>query len=96
MRACAAKRRQSLTRYNPYPAVTVPFNYRPQRSCGKVMFSQTCVKNSVHGGHLRPSMHPRSHDHRVSVPGGLSPVGGLCLGVSRGSLPRGYISGGLC
>ena len=24
--------------------------YRPQRSCGKVMFSQACVKNSVHGG----------------------------------------------
>ena len=22
--------------------------YRPQRSCGKVMFSQACVKNSVH------------------------------------------------
>ena len=26
------------------------YNYRPQRSCGKVMFSQACVKNSVHGG----------------------------------------------
>ena len=24
--------------------------YRPQHSCGKVMFSQVCVKNSVHGG----------------------------------------------
>ena len=24
--------------------------FRPQRSCGKVMFSQACVKNSVHGG----------------------------------------------
>ena len=24
--------------------------YRPQRSCGKVMFPQACVKNSVHGG----------------------------------------------
>ena len=23
--------------------------YRPQRSCGKVMFSQVCVKNSFHG-----------------------------------------------
>ena len=24
-------------------------SYRPQRSCGKVIFSQACVKNSVHG-----------------------------------------------
>ena len=24
--------------------------YRPQRSCGKVIFSEACVKNSVHGG----------------------------------------------
>ena len=24
--------------------------YRPQRSCGKVMFSQMCVKNYVHRG----------------------------------------------
>ena len=24
--------------------------YRPQRSCGKVIFSQACVKNSVGGG----------------------------------------------
>ena len=24
--------------------------YRPQRSCSKVIFSQACVKNSVHGG----------------------------------------------
>ena len=29
--------------------VSVPC-YRPQRSCGKVIFSQTCVKNSVHEG----------------------------------------------
>ena len=26
------------------------FNYRPQRSWAKVIFSQACVKNSVHGG----------------------------------------------
>ena len=24
--------------------------YRPQRGLGKVIFSETCVKNSVHGG----------------------------------------------
>ena len=53
-------------------------DYRPQRSCGKVMFSQACVKNSVHkGGGLCPSMHHRSHDQR----------GGLCLG-RGGSLSR--------
>ena len=30
----------------------MPFNsfYRPQRSWAKVIFSQVCVKNSVHGG----------------------------------------------
>ena len=27
---------------------TLPNIYRPQRSCGKVIFSQACVKNSVH------------------------------------------------
>ena len=27
-----------------------PIYYRPQRSCGKVMFSKACVKNSVHSG----------------------------------------------
>ena len=26
-------------------------------SCGKVMFSQACVKNSVQGGGVYPSMH---------------------------------------
>ena len=32
---------------------------RPQRSCGKVMFSEACVKNSVHkgaGGGVCPSV----------------------------------------
>ena len=29
--------------------------HRPQRSCGKVMFLQVCVKNSVHRGDIRPS-----------------------------------------
>ena len=26
--------------------------YRPQRSCGKGIFSQACVKNSVHRGRM--------------------------------------------
>ena len=46
----------------------VRYNYRPQRSWGKLIFSVTCVKNSVHRGGLphcmlgyhRPvSRHPR-------------------------------------
>ena len=72
--------------------------YRLQRSCSKVMFSQACVKNSVHSGGLSPSMHQRSHalgggsTWGVSVLGGLCP-GGLCLG---GSLSKGvYVQGSL-
>ena len=30
-------------------------NYRPQRSWGKVIFSEACVKNSVHGVVSRPT-----------------------------------------
>ena len=38
--------------------------YRPQRSCGKVIFSQACVKNSVHSGgggstSVHAGIHPR-------------------------------------
>ena len=40
----AASRRYSQTRS------IMSFCYRPQWSCGKVMFSQVCVKNSVQGG----------------------------------------------
>ena len=29
---------------------TIVIYYHPQRSCGKVIFSQVCVKNSVRGG----------------------------------------------
>ena len=31
--------------------------YRPQRSWAKVIFSQACVKNSVHGGGVSASVH---------------------------------------
>ena len=31
--------------------------YRPQRSWGKVIFSEACVKNSVHGGGAVVSEH---------------------------------------
>ena len=45
----------------------LPSYYRPQRSCGKVIFSEACVKNSVHGG-------------RVSRPRPRGEVGGLARG----------------
>ena len=35
--------------------------YRSQCSCGKVMFSQACVKNSVNRGDVYPSMHRSRH-----------------------------------
>ena len=41
-------------------------SYRPQRSCGKVIFSQACVKNSVPGGggmHGRGGMHGGRRGH---------------------------------
>ena len=33
--------------------------YRPQQCCGKVMFSQACVKNSVHKGGVYPTHAPQ-------------------------------------
>ena len=33
--------------------------YRPQRSWGKVIFSEACVKNSVHREEGSPGPHPR-------------------------------------
>ena len=40
-----------LSEFSLLPFYTFGFKYyRPQRSCGKVMFSQACVKNSVHRG----------------------------------------------
>ena len=47
--------------------------YGLQRSCSKVMFSQACVKNSIHGG-VYPSMHlgryipPGRYTHLASTP----------------------------
>ena len=40
-------------------------NYRPQRSCGKAMVSQACVKYSVHGGgsaSVHAGIHPPQSD----------------------------------
>ena len=47
-------RKQSLGQGNIFTGVC---HYHPpthNRSCGKVMFSQVCVKNSVHGGRCTP------------------------------------------
>ena len=66
-------------------------NYRPQRSCGKVM-SPVC-QSFFSQGVLCPSMHHRSHDWGVSVQGGLC-LGCLCQGggVSRGFSVQGGVS----
>ena len=52
--------------------------YRPQRSCGKVIFSQACVKNSVRGclpqcmlGYTSLGRHPPGQTH----PLGRHPLG---------------------
>ena len=52
----------------------VTYYYRPQQSCGMVIFSQAAVSHSAHhgmGGGVCPSMHYRSHDRGVSVRGSL-------------------------
>ena len=58
--------------------------YRPQQSCGKVIFSQASVRHSVHRG--------GSLSRRVSVQGGLC-LGGLCPG---GLCLGGFCLGGFC
>ena len=72
-------------------------NYRPQRSCCKVM-SPVC-QSFFSQGVLCPSMHHRSHDWGVSVQGSLC-LGCLCQGggVSRGFSVQGGVSvqGCLC
>ena len=75
----------TVTRQHLFIVVHILHFYRPQRSCSKVMFSQACVKNSVHRGVSDPAC-TTGHMTRG--------VGGLCLG--RGSLSRGggSLSGG--
>ena len=58
-------------------------NYRPQRSWGKVIFSEAWVKNSVHGG---GGMHGRG----VCMAGGACMVGVCMSGGVRG---RGHVHG---
>ena len=55
-------------------------NYRPQRSCGKVMLSQACVKNSVHrGGRVVWQTPPRA-DTPFPVHAGIHPTTQCMLG----------------
>ena len=71
--------------------------YRPQRSWGKVIFSEACVKNSVHrGGDLQAT--PRGEVEGSGLGGGSPgphPGGslrGLAWGVSR-PIPGGRLRG---
>ena len=69
-------------------------DYHPQRSCGKVMISQVCVKNSVHRGVSVPACTSGHMTKGVSVQGGpiwgVSVQESLCPGISIwGSLSRG-------
>ena len=50
--------------------------YRPQRSCGKVMFSQACVKNSVQRG--RGCVYQHALGQLADTPPGRHPPDGHC------------------
>ena len=72
---------------NRWPAISKPFQihgkidlflltvfYRPQRSCGKVMFSEACVNNSVHAGIHTPLVrHPLFRHPPKQTPHGQTP-----------------------
>ena len=69
------------------------YNYRTQQSSGKVIFSEACVKNSVHGGGGRgASQHALQvvSQHALQVSGGV--VSQHALQVSRPT-PRGEAEG---
>ena len=66
--ACWRGRRQ-LPKGVLQPIITVR-----NSSCGKVMFSQACVKNSVQGG--------------ACVAGGMHGKGGACVGCVAGDSPK--------
>ena len=55
-------------------------NYHPQRSWGKVIFSETCVKNSVHGGACMVG----GHAWQGCMRGGGACVVGVCMGGMHG------------
>ena len=57
---------------------SIPYFYRPQRSWGKVIFSEACVKNSVHMGR---GVVVSQHALQVSRPTPSGKLRGLALGV---------------
>ena len=63
-----------------------------KRSCRKVMFSQACVKISVHGGGVYPSMHWCRHptpQQMATAADGMHPTGiHSCFKSSRHTLLR--------
>ena len=70
------------------------FYYRPQRSCGKEMFSQACVKNSVH---ISSGMHGGGGGGRgVCMAGGQR--GHVCVAGEEGVFVGGCMAGegGMC
>ena len=76
--------------------------YHPQRSWGKVICSEVCIKNSVHGG--SPGPHPGGRLRGLAMGGlqahtqgggwGVFSEGGLQAHIFRGKL-RGMAMGGL-
>ena len=85
---------QDFPEGEPTPNIDVlTYHYRPQRSCGKVMFSHVSVILSRGEGGLYPSMHQR----RGSLSRGVSVRGCLCPGVSLsgGSLSMGVLCPGV-
>ena len=65
------KKTDTLPFYNPFHLFIV-FTVRKQ-NYGKVMFSQTCVKNSVHRGGVDPPTHPLDTHSRKTPPGHTHP-----------------------
>ena len=63
--------------------------YRPQRSCGKVIFSQTSVSHSVHGG-VSAWVHAGVHPQAGTLPGKVHPLGRCTPGQVH---PRQYTPG---
>ena len=54
------------------------FYYRPQLSWGKVIFSQACVKNSVHGGGVSATTPLGSPPSADTPLGRQTPLGSAC------------------
>ena len=76
--SCKIQNREYVTT-NTISALGEPlqsFYYRPQRSFGKVIFSQACVKNSVRGGCLPQCMLGYTHNPPDRPP----PADGYCSG----------------